>query len=189
MSVPTPHNTAKIGDFAKTVLMPGDPKRSEYIAKTYLENAVLELNNSSMAANLTKITKSKENKNYFQIVKAPKSGILTYTIDNKEDLQEKDISKETFANTEETETTEEKELTDEDKEFLDSLNSDDFVEEEPIKEVTKPKTEIKKVVISTETKKEPVKEEWEEVETSEKTETTEEDFNFDLDDDEDFFAD
>lgn len=41
MSVPTPHNTAKIGDFAKTVLMPGDPKRSEYIAKTYLENAVL----------------------------------------------------------------------------------------------------------------------------------------------------
>ena len=55
-----------------------------------------------MAANLTKITKSKENKNYFQIVKAPKSGILTYTIDNKEDLQEKDISKETFANTEET---------------------------------------------------------------------------------------
>ncbi len=39
--VPTPHNSAKIGDFAQTVLMPGDPKRSEYIAKTYLENAVL----------------------------------------------------------------------------------------------------------------------------------------------------
>ena len=75
-------------------------KVSEF--KYNLENAVLELNNSSMAANLTKITKSKENKNYFQIVKAPKSGILTYTIDNKEDLQEKDISKETFANTEET---------------------------------------------------------------------------------------
>lgn len=41
MSVPTPHITAKPGDFAKTVLMPGDPLRSEFIAKTYLENAVL----------------------------------------------------------------------------------------------------------------------------------------------------
>ncbi len=41
MSVPTPHISAKIGDFAKTVLMPGDPLRAEYIAKNYLENAVL----------------------------------------------------------------------------------------------------------------------------------------------------
>lgn len=41
MSVPTPHITAKRGDFAKTVLMPGDPLRSEFIAKNYLENAVL----------------------------------------------------------------------------------------------------------------------------------------------------
>lgn len=37
----TPHISAKLGDFAKTVLMPGDPLRSEFIAKTYLENAVL----------------------------------------------------------------------------------------------------------------------------------------------------
>ncbi|MBQ7374166.1 MAG: purine-nucleoside phosphorylase [Clostridia bacterium] len=36
MAVPTPHIEAKLGDFAKTVLMPGDPKRAEYIAKTYL---------------------------------------------------------------------------------------------------------------------------------------------------------
>lgn len=41
MSIPTPHISAKLGDFAKTVLMPGDPLRAEYIAKTYLENAVL----------------------------------------------------------------------------------------------------------------------------------------------------
>lgn len=41
MSIPTPHITAKYGDFAKTVLMPGDPKRAEYIAKTYLTDAVL----------------------------------------------------------------------------------------------------------------------------------------------------
>ena len=41
MSVPTPHISAKLGDFAKTVLMPGDPLRAEFIAKNYLENAVL----------------------------------------------------------------------------------------------------------------------------------------------------
>ena len=36
----TPHNAAKAGDIAKTVLMPGDPLRAKYIAETYLENAV-----------------------------------------------------------------------------------------------------------------------------------------------------
>lgn len=34
----TPHNEAKPGDFAKTVLMPGDPLRAKYIADTYLES-------------------------------------------------------------------------------------------------------------------------------------------------------
>lgn len=34
----TPHNEGKIGDFAKTVLMPGDPLRAKYIAEHYLEN-------------------------------------------------------------------------------------------------------------------------------------------------------
>ncbi|MBO4356468.1 MAG: purine-nucleoside phosphorylase [Clostridia bacterium] len=37
----TPHNSANKGDFAKTVLMPGDPLRSEFIAKNYLDNAEL----------------------------------------------------------------------------------------------------------------------------------------------------
>ena len=36
----TPHNSASIGDFAKTVLMPGDPLRSKFIAEKYLENPV-----------------------------------------------------------------------------------------------------------------------------------------------------
>ena len=36
--IPTAHNSAKAGDFAKTVLMPGDPLRAKYIAETYLEN-------------------------------------------------------------------------------------------------------------------------------------------------------
>lgn len=37
----TPHNEAKAGDFAKTVLMPGDPLRAKFIAERFLENAVL----------------------------------------------------------------------------------------------------------------------------------------------------
>lgn len=37
-NIPTPHISAKEGDFAKTVLMPGDPLRAKYIAETYLEN-------------------------------------------------------------------------------------------------------------------------------------------------------
>ncbi len=37
----TLHNGAKPGDFAPTVLMPGDPLRSKFIADTYLENARL----------------------------------------------------------------------------------------------------------------------------------------------------
>lgn len=37
----TPHNSAKPGDIAKTVLMPGDPLRARFIAETFLENPVL----------------------------------------------------------------------------------------------------------------------------------------------------
>ncbi|MBO5050551.1 MAG: purine-nucleoside phosphorylase [Oscillospiraceae bacterium] len=38
---PTPHISAKPGDFAKTVLMPGDPLRAKFIAENFLENPVL----------------------------------------------------------------------------------------------------------------------------------------------------
>ena len=37
----TPHNAAQMGDFAKTVLMPGDPLRAKFIAETFLEDARL----------------------------------------------------------------------------------------------------------------------------------------------------
>ena len=37
----TPHNSAKMGDFAKTVLMPGDPLRAKFIAETFLQDAKL----------------------------------------------------------------------------------------------------------------------------------------------------
>ena len=41
MAIPTPHINARLGDFAPTVLMPGDPLRSKFIAETYLENPIL----------------------------------------------------------------------------------------------------------------------------------------------------
>ena len=40
-NIPTPHISAKAGDFAETVLMPGDPKRAKFIAETYLNDADL----------------------------------------------------------------------------------------------------------------------------------------------------
>ena len=41
LTTPTPHISAKPGDFGKTVLMPGDPLRSKFIAENFLEDPVL----------------------------------------------------------------------------------------------------------------------------------------------------
>ena len=38
INYPTPHINAKPEDFAKTVLMPGDPLRAKFIAENFLEN-------------------------------------------------------------------------------------------------------------------------------------------------------
>lgn len=38
--MPTPHNNARKGDIAETVIMPGDPLRAKFIAENYLENPV-----------------------------------------------------------------------------------------------------------------------------------------------------
>lgn len=39
--MPTPHIEAHMGDFGKVVLMPGDPKRAEWIANTFLKEPKL----------------------------------------------------------------------------------------------------------------------------------------------------
>ena len=39
MQIKTPHIVCEEGDFAKTVLMPGDPLRARYIAETFLEDS------------------------------------------------------------------------------------------------------------------------------------------------------
>ncbi|BCZ43993.1 purine-nucleoside phosphorylase [Clostridium gelidum] len=40
INTPTPHNGAKLGEIAKTVLMPGDPLRAKFIAENFLEDIV-----------------------------------------------------------------------------------------------------------------------------------------------------
>ncbi|MEQ8153321.1 MAG: purine-nucleoside phosphorylase [Clostridiaceae bacterium] len=39
-NTPTPHIGAKLGEIAKTVLMPGDPLRAKFIAENFLEDVV-----------------------------------------------------------------------------------------------------------------------------------------------------
>ncbi len=39
MTIPTPHINAQAGDFAQTVLLPGDPLRAKFIAEHFLDNA------------------------------------------------------------------------------------------------------------------------------------------------------
>lgn len=39
-NTPTAHNGAKLGEIAKTVLMPGDPLRAKFIAENFLEDVV-----------------------------------------------------------------------------------------------------------------------------------------------------
>ena len=39
LKIPTPHISAAAGEFADTVLMPGDPLRAKFIADNFLENA------------------------------------------------------------------------------------------------------------------------------------------------------
>src|SRR5579872_6804471 len=38
-AMPTPHNSAKPGDYAEAVLLPGDPLRARWVAETFLKDA------------------------------------------------------------------------------------------------------------------------------------------------------
>ena len=81
MAVPTPHISAKLGDFAKTVFMPGDPLRAEFIAKTYLENAVL-VNNVRGVQGYTGYYKGKRVSVMASGMGQPSIGIYSYELFN-----------------------------------------------------------------------------------------------------------
>ena len=82
MSVPTPHIAAKEGDFAKTVLMPGDPLRAKFIAENYLENAVL-VNNVRGVQGYTGYYKGKRVSVMASGMGQPSIGIYSYELYNR----------------------------------------------------------------------------------------------------------
>lgn len=79
--IPTPHITAKEGDFARTVLMPGDPLRAKYIADTYLEDAVL-VNNTRGVQGHTGFYKGKRVSVMASGMGMPSIGIYSYELYN-----------------------------------------------------------------------------------------------------------
>lgn len=78
-NIPTPHITAKAGDFARTVLMPGDPLRSKFIAETYLEEAVL-VNNVRGVQGYTGFYKGKRVSVMASGMGMPSIGIYSYEL-------------------------------------------------------------------------------------------------------------
>jgi len=86
MPVPTPHISAKLGDFAKTVLMPGDPLRAKFIAETYLENAVL-VNNVRGVNGYTGYYKGKKVSVMASGMGQPSIGIYSYELFNFYDVE------------------------------------------------------------------------------------------------------
>ena len=81
MSIPTHHISAKLGDFAKTVLMPGDPLRARFIAENYLENAVL-VNNVRGVQGYTGYYKGKRVSVMASGMGQPSIGIYSYELFN-----------------------------------------------------------------------------------------------------------
>ena len=78
---PTPHIDASPEDFAKTVLMPGDPLRSQFIAKNLLENAKL-VNNVRGIQGYTGTYKGKRVSVMASGMGMPSIGIYSYELYN-----------------------------------------------------------------------------------------------------------
>lgn len=85
-NIPTPHINAKLGDFAKTVLMPGDPLRSKYIAEHYLDNAEL-VNNVRGVQGYTGTYKGKKVSVMASGMGMPAIGIYSYELYNFYDVE------------------------------------------------------------------------------------------------------
>ncbi|MBQ6594862.1 MAG: purine-nucleoside phosphorylase [Clostridia bacterium] len=85
-NIPTPHINARPGDFAKTVLMPGDPLRSKFIAETYLEDAVL-VNNVRGIQGYTGTYRGKRVSVMASGMGMPSIGIYSYELYNFYDVE------------------------------------------------------------------------------------------------------
>ncbi len=80
-NIQTPHITAKLGDFAKTVLMPGDPLRSKLIAETFLTDAQL-VNNARGVQGYTGYYQGKRVSVMASGMGVPSIGIYSYELFN-----------------------------------------------------------------------------------------------------------
>lgn len=77
----TPHNTANIEDVASTVIMPGDPLRSKFIAENFLENPTL-INNVRGVQGYTGTYKGKKVTVMAHGMGNGSAGIYTYELFN-----------------------------------------------------------------------------------------------------------
>lgn len=75
----TPHNEANIGDFAKTVIMPGDPLRAKYIVENFFDDYKLINNVRGMYA-YTGTYKGKKISVMAHGMGMPSVGIYTYEL-------------------------------------------------------------------------------------------------------------
>lgn len=78
---PTPHIDARPEDFAKTVLMPGDPLRARFIAENFLENPML-VNNVRGAQGYTGTYKKTKISVMASGMGMPSMGIYSYELFN-----------------------------------------------------------------------------------------------------------
>ena len=85
-NTPTPHNAAKYGDIAKTVIMAGDPVRVKYIAENFLKNPVL-YNEVRGAYGYTGTYKGKKVSVQAHGMGIPSIGIYTWELFNFYDVE------------------------------------------------------------------------------------------------------
>lgn len=86
MAIPTPHIAAKKGDFAQTVLMPGDPLRAKFIAENFLDKTRL-VNNLRGVQGYTGYYKNKRVSVMASGMGQPSIGIYSYELFNFYDVE------------------------------------------------------------------------------------------------------
>ena len=84
--MPTPHNEARKGDFAKTVLLPGDPLRAKYVAEKFLTDARL-VNNVRNVQGYTGLWNGVPVSVMASGMGMPAVGIYTYELYNMYDVE------------------------------------------------------------------------------------------------------
>lgn len=85
-NIPTPHITAKKGDIAETVLMPGDPLRAKVVADTFLED-VIQYNTVRNMFGFTGTYKGKRVSVQGSGMGIPSIGIYSYELYNFYDVK------------------------------------------------------------------------------------------------------